>query len=354
MNNQIIDEAKLEVLAGKVVGDIAGAMGVLMAFIGDQAGVYAQLEKAGPITSDAFAAKIKMNPLYIREWLSSNAAQGYVNYDPSTERFSLAPEQAIVFAREGHPACMQGFLQSVLSQFESHEKASQVFQSGEGRPWGDQTSCCFCGTDRFFRPGYEANLLESWIPSLGGVETKLQNGGKIADIACGHGSSSILMAKAFPSSTVHGFDFHEPSIEQARKKARDAGVDNIEFQVTSAQEYPGHGYDFACIFDALHDMGDPVGAARHIRKSLSPEGAFMVVEPMAGDTLSENMHPLGAIYYAFSTTICTPCSLSQEVGLGLGTQAGQKRLTEVLNEAGFSSVRRASETPTNMVLEARI
>jgi 2-polyprenyl-3-methyl-5-hydroxy-6-metoxy-1,4-benzoquinol methylase len=246
---------------------------------------------------------------------------------------------------------MQGFIQAILSQFEAHEKAVETFKSGHGRPWSEQTPCCFCGTDRFFRPGYAANLVTSWIPALQGVEERLRAGAKVADIGCGHGSSTVLMAHAYPNSTFHGFDFHAPSIEEARAKATAAGLSNVSFEVARAQDYPGEGYDFACIFDALHDMGDPVGAARHIRDTLRPGGTFMLVEPLAGDSMAENMHPIGQIFYAFSTTVCTPASLAQEVGLGLGAQAGEKRLAEVLREAGFTSVRRAAETPTNMVLE---
>ncbi len=352
MSDQVNMEA-VEELAGKVVGDVAGAMGLFLAYLGDQAGVYAALEKAGPCTAGALADTLGMNEKYVHEWLASNAANGYVTHDPDGDLFSLSPEQAVVFAREGHPACMQGFFQSVVGQFERHADALETFQSGKGRPWGDHSVCTFCGTDRFFRPGYEANLLENWIPALDGVKEKLEAGAKVADIACGHGSSTILMAKAFPNSTFHGFDFHAPSVEHARQKAADAGVTNAEFHVTTAKDVPGDGYDVAFIFDALHDMGDPVGAATHINKILKRDGTFMMVEPMAGDTVAENLHPLGAVYYAFSTVLCTPTSLAQEVGLGLGTQAGQKRLTEVLNEAGFTRVRRAAETPTNMVLEVR-
>ncbi|MBW8755134.1 MAG: methyltransferase domain-containing protein [Sphingomonadales bacterium] len=344
------DETKLNALIGKVIGDVAGAMSLFLAYIGDQAGVFAALDGAGRLTVDQLAEKAGYNRKYLHEWLGSVAAAGYVTlHEDGT--FSLTPEQALVFTREGQPACMQGFIQAILSQFEAHEKAVQTFKSGKGRPWSEQTPCCFCGTDRFFRPGYAANLVESWIPSLKGVEDKLKAGAKVADIACGHGSSTVLMAQAFPNSTFHGFDFHAPSIAEARAKAAAAGVTNVQFDVAMAQDYPGEGYDFACIFDALHDMGDPVGAARHIRSTLKPGGTFMLVEPLAGDTMAENMHPIGQIFYAFSTTVCTPASLAQDVGLGLGAQAGQKRLTEVLGEAGFTSVRRASETPTNMVLE---
>ena len=348
------DMEKVQALAGKVIGDVAGAMGVFMAYLGDQAGVYAAIEEAGPVTIEKLAKRTALNPKYLREWLGANAAAGYVTYDPAKETFSLSPEQAIVFAREGHPACMQGFFEALMAQMGTHPQAAATFKSGEGRPWSDHSKQCFCGTDRFFRPGYAANLITGWIPALKGVEERLKAGAKIANIGCGHGSSSILMAQAFPKSTVYGFDFHESSIKAARKKAKKAGVENVEFEVAKAQDFPGKNYDLACIFDALHDMGDPVGAARHIRKTLKPDGTFMLVEPMAGDALKDNLNPVGQVFYAFSTVICTPASLAQEGAMGLGAQAGQKRLTSVLKEAGFTKVRRAAETPTNMVLEVRV
>ena len=349
--SEAIDETKIEQLIGKVIGDVAGAMGVFMAYIGDQAGVFAAMDGAGPLTCDELAARTGLNPKYLHEWLGSVSAAGYVTFHSHNETFELSPEQALVFTREGQPACMQGFFQILMSQFEGHEKAVETFKSGKGRPWSDHTPCCFCGTDRFFRPGYAANLVDSWIPALSGVEEKLKSGAKVADIGCGHGSSTVLMAQAYPNSTITGIDFHAPSIEAARAKAAEAGVTNVEFVVASAQDYPGEGFDFACIFDALHDMGDPVGATRHIRETLAPGGTFMLVEPMAGDSMAENMHPLGQIFYAASCTVCTPASLAQPVALGLGAQAGQKRLTQVCREAGFAHVRRAAETPTNMVLE---
>ncbi|QZD93414.1 methyltransferase domain-containing protein [Qipengyuania xiapuensis] len=346
-----IDMTKVEELAGKVIGDVAGALSLFMAYIGDQAGVFDALDGEGRLTLAQIAAKTGFNEKYLHQWLGSVSAAGYVTYHPEDDTFSLSPEQALIMAREGQPACMQGFIQAVVSQYEEHEKSVDTFKSGKGRPWGEHSQCLFCGTDRFFRPGYQANLVDNWIPSLDGVEAKLNKGAKVADIGCGHGSSTVLMAKAYPSSTIHGIDFHEPSIEEARRKAAEAGVTNVEFHVATAQDFDGEGYDFACIFDALHDMGDPVGAAKHIREALKDDGTLMLVEPMAGDTMAENMHPLGQIFYAFSTTVCTPASLSQPVGLGLGAQAGQKRLTEVLEEAGFENVRRSAETPTNMVLE---
>jgi ubiquinone/menaquinone biosynthesis C-methylase UbiE len=345
------DMEKVGQLAGKVVGDVAGAMALLMAYLGDKAGIFDELDGAGRLRLEQIAERTGLNPKYLHEWLGSASAAGYVTYHADDESFEITPEQATVFGREGQPACMQGFIQLIVAQFAAHEKAVDTFLTGKGRPWSDHLPCCFCGTDRFFRPGYAASLVSEWIPALDGVEAKLKAGAKIADIGCGHGSSSVLLAQAFPNSTIHGFDFHAPSIAEARQKAKDAGVTNVHFEVARAQDYPGEGFDLACIFDALHDMGDPVGAARHIRETLKPGGALMLVEPMAGDTMAENMHPLGQIYYAASTVICTPASLAQEVGLGLGAQAGQKRLTEVLNQAGFTKVRRAAETPTNMVLE---
>lgn len=347
-----VNMEKLEELAGKVVGDVAGAMSVFMSYLGDQAGVFEALDEAGSVTVDQLAEKTGLNRIYLREWLGSVTAAGYVTYNAGDETYHLTEEQALVFTREGQPACMQGFFQAIVSQYEEHEKAVDTFKSGRGRPWGDQSPCCFCATDRFFRPGYQAHLLGEWLPALDGVEDKLKAGAKVADIGCGHGSSVVMMAKAYPNSHFVGIDFHEPSIEAARAQAAKAGVTNVEFQVATAQDFEGDGFDFACIFDALHDMGDPVGAARRAREALKEDGTLMLVEPMAGDTLTENMHPLGQIYYGFSTTACTPNSLSQDVGYGLGAQAGPKRLTEVLNKGGFANVRRAAETPTNMVLEA--
>jgi 2-polyprenyl-3-methyl-5-hydroxy-6-metoxy-1,4-benzoquinol methylase len=347
---EAVNETRLNELTGKVIGDVAGALSLFMAYLGDQAGVFAALDGAGRLSVDELAAKSGLHPKYLHEWLGSAAAAGYVNHH-ADDTFSLDPEQALIFSREGQAACMQGFIQAVVSQYEEHEKACATFQSGQGRPWGDHSQCLFCGTDRFFRPGYQANLVDNWIPALSGVEEKLKAGAKIADIACGHGSSTVLLARAYPLSTVVGIDFHAPSIEQAKSKARAAGVTNVSFQVATAQDFTGEGFDLACIFDALHDMGDPVGAARHIREALAANGTFMLVEPVAGDTMAENLHPLGQIFYAFSTTVCTPNSLSQDVALGLGAQAGEKRLAAVCREAGFANVRRAAETATNMVLE---
>lgn len=354
MTTASVNEAKMEALTDKVLGDVGGAFGLFMAYLGDQAGVYQALDEIGPCSADELAKKAGVDARYLLEWLSANAAAGYITYHADDEAFSLSPEQALIFTREGQPNCMQGFFQAVVGQYATHDKALETFRTGAGRAWGEHHACCFCGTDRFFRPGYVANLVENWLPSLAGVEVKLQTGAKVADVGCGHGSSTLLMAQAYPNSTFYGYDFHEPSIKEAKAQAVAAGVSNVHFETATAKCFPEQGLDLVCIFDALHDMGDPVGAAGHIKASLKQDGTFMLVEPLAGDSLSENLHLLGQIFYSASTTICTPASKAQEVGLALGAQAGQKRLTEVLNKAGFSQVRRTNETPTNMVLEARI
>ncbi len=352
--SETIDFDKVHAMMGNIMGHVAGAVSVMMAYMGDQAGVWAAMDGAGPLTCDELAAKTGMEPKYLREWLGSVAAAGYVTIDGEKETFELTPEAALIFTREGQPLCMQGFFQAVVAQYDTHDRAVEVFKTGEGRSWSDHSQCLFCGTDRFFRPSYAANLVSNWLPALDGVTDKLEAGAKVADIGCGFGSSTVLMAKHYPKSTFVGIDFHEPSITEARKQAKEAGLTNVTFEVARAQDFAGDGFDFACIFDALHDMGDPVGAAQHIREAMKPDGTFMVVEPMAGDTMAENMHPMGQIFYGFSCMGCVPVSLSQEVGLGLGAQAGEKRLAAVLNEAGFSNVRRATETPTNMVLEATV
>ena len=352
-NDDAIDPDRLREFAGKVMGDIGGAFAVLLSYMADQSGVYRALRDIGRCDLAALAEAAGVDSRYLQEWLSAQAAGGYVVYHPEDDTFSLTPEQAIVLAGEGHPACMQGFIQLVVSQFSTHDKALDVFRSGAGRPWGDHHGCCFCGTDRFFRPGYATNLVNSWLPALDGVVAKLEAGALVADIGCGHGSSTILMASAFPNSRFYGLDFHEPSIAHARAKAAEAGLTNARFQAVGAKQTPTLGFDLVCMFDALHDMGDPVGAARRICEALKPDGTLMLVEPLAGDQLSDNLHLLGQIFYSASTLVCTPASRAQEVGLALGAQAGQRRLTDVLTEAGFGHVRRATQTDANMVLEAR-
>ncbi|MEX2500354.1 MAG: class I SAM-dependent methyltransferase [Wenzhouxiangellaceae bacterium] len=349
-----MDTQKLEEFAGKVMTDIAGAMAVLLGYVGDQTGVYRALRDHGPSTAAELAGAASVDERYLLEWLSAQAAAGYVDYHPQSETFSLSAEQAIVLAEEGHPACMHGFIQQLTAQFTTHEKAVETFRSGEGRGWEDHHSCCFCGTDRFFRAGYNANLIDHWLPALDGVDDLLKAGGRVADIGCGLGSSTLLMAQAYPESHFDGFDFHAESIKEANERAASAGLsERMRFQTRSAKETPAKGYDLVCMFDCLHDMGDPVGAARRIRECLAEDGTLMLVEPMAGDTLSDNLNTVGQIFYSASTLICTPASKAQEVGLALGAQAGEKRLTEVLRQAGFTRIRRATETPTNIVLEAR-
>ncbi|HLZ79394.1 MAG TPA: class I SAM-dependent methyltransferase [Sphingomonas sp.] len=348
-----MDPAKLEALMGKVLGDIGGAMALLMGYMGDRLDLYRALQAAGPATSEGLARHTGLDERYVREWLNANAAAGYVDYDEGSESFVLSPEAELVFAAEGDPRCLQGFFQAVKSVFDDEEKTTAAIRAGQGFGWGERSPCCFCGTDRFFRPGYAANLISSWLPALDGAVAKLEAGGAVADIGCGHGSSTILMAQAFPRSRFIGFDFHAPSVEAARAKAREAGVDNASFEVATAKAFPGNDYDLVCIFDALHDMGDPVGAAAHIRSTLKDGGSFMVVEPLAGDRLTDNLHILGQIFYSISTVACVPASKAQEVGLALGAQAGERRLSDVLKQGGFRSVRRIAETDTNMVLEAR-
>ncbi|MEJ8566098.1 class I SAM-dependent methyltransferase [Elongatibacter sediminis] len=349
-----VDEQRLQDFAEKVMSDIGGTFATLLSFIGDRTGVFRALRDHGPCSAAELAVHAAVDERYLREWLSAQAAAGYVEYDDETGQFSLTPEQAIVLAQEGHPACMQGFFQMLVAQYATHDTAIETFRSGNGRPWSDHHACCFRGTDRSFRPIYTACLVDAWLPALDGIVDRLKSGAHVADVGCGYGTSTLLMAQAFPNSTFHGFDFHPPSIDKARQHADDAGLgDRVNFSVAAAKGIDEKDFDLICIFDALHDMGDPVGAARHLRSCLKPDGTLMVVEPLAGDTLEENLNLLGQIFYSASTLVCTPASRAQEVGLALGAQAGEKRLTEVLSEAGFTHVRRAAETDINMVLEAR-
>ena len=291
---------------------------------------------------------------YVREWLSAQAASGYVDYDAEKDEFSLSPEQAMAFAEENSPIFFAGAFDIVQATYLDEPKVEEAFRTGKGVGWHDHSKCLFSGTERFFRPGYNANLVSSWIPALDGVEAKLEAGAKVADVGCGHGASAILMAKAYPKSEFFGFDYHAPSLERAKELAKEAGVaDRVTFLKATAKDFPAKDYDLVAFFDCLHDMGDPVGAGKHVRESLAKDGVWMIVEPFAHDKLKDNLNPVGRVYYSASTFICTPASLSQEVALGLGAQAGERRLRQVATEAGFTRFRRATDTPFNMVLEAR-
>jgi SAM-dependent methyltransferase len=349
-----MDPAKLDAFVGKMAGDMGAAMSASLVVLGDRLGFYQALADAGPSTSAELAAKAGVNERNLREWLSAQAASGYVDYDPASSRFSLNDEQKMVFADEGGPAFMAGGFGVIAAMFLDEPNVAEAFKSGRGLGWHEHCPCLFRGTERFFRPGYNANLVSAWIPALEGVEAKLQAGVSVADIGCGHGASTVLMAKAFPNSRFFGFDYHTPSVEYARAVARDEGVaDRVTFETASAKDFPGEGYELITIFDALHDMGDPVGAANHIRQRLAADGVFMLVEPNAADDLTGNLNPVGRMFYSASTMICTPASMSQEVALALGAQAGEARLKRVAEEAGFTRVRRATDTPFNMVLELR-
>jgi SAM-dependent methyltransferase len=350
----VAEPSKLETFMGKMAGDMGAAMSASLVALGDRLGLYRALADAGPSTSAGLAAKAGVNERNLREWLSAQAAAGYVDYHAATSTFSLNEEQTMVFADEGSPAFMAGGFELIAAMFIDEPNVAEAFKTGRGLGWHEHCPCLFRGTERFFRPGYNANLVSAWIPALDGVEARLKAGVSVADVGCGHGASTLMMAKAYPHSRFTGFDYHAPSVERARELAREEGLDGrVTFETASAKDFPGEGYGFVTIFDALHDMGDPVGAARHIRQALAPDGVFMLVEPNAADDLSGNLNLFGRMFYSASTMVCTPASMSQEVGLALGAQAGEARLKLVAEEAGFSHFRRASETLTNMVLELR-
>ena len=344
-----LDQNKLEPLLGQVVNELGAAQNAALVIVGDKLGLFRALAEA-PATPGELAEKTGTVERYVREWLSAQAASGYATYDSKTRKFRLTPEQAAVFAVEG-PFNMAGGFTALPSAYEDHGKLAEAFKSGDGLGWGSRCNCLFCGTERLFATGYRANLVSEWLPALDGVVEKLKKGAKVADIGCGHGVSTIVMAEAFPKSDFVGFDFHEASIKHARGYIN--GHKNVGFEIARAQDFGGSDYDFVAMFDALHDMGDPVGAAAHVYEKLKADGTMMVVEPMAQDNLEDNLNPIGRLFYAASTNFCVPASLNQEVGAALGAQAGEKRLREVLSEAGFTRIRRAHATPFNIVLEAR-
>jgi SAM-dependent methyltransferase len=349
-----VDPDKLNAFMGKMVGDMGACISGALVILGDRLGIYRALAEQGPATPAELADRTKLNQRLLREWLAAQAAAEYVDYDPVSGRFSLSPEQAMVFANEESPVFLAGGFELMAAVYKDEPKVAKAFQSGLGMGWHEHDVCLFRGTERFFRPGYNANLVANWIPALDGVEAKLKAGAKVADVGCGHGASTILMAQAYPNSHFTGFDYHAPSIARAKQAAADAGVgDRTAFQTASAQDFPGQDFDLVCIFDALHDMGDPVGASAHIRRSLKPDGTWLLVEPNAHDDMADNLNPLGRMFYSASTMVCTPASQSQDVGLALGAQAGETRLRQVVEDGGFTRFRRATETPFNMVLEVR-
>lgn len=349
-----IDMDKLMALVGQLANELGATVNAGLIVVGDRLGLYKAMAGAGPITSAELAEKTGTSERYVREWLNAQAAGGYVTYDPATRKYELSPEQAMTLADENSPAFFGGAFELATATLKAAPQIEESFKSGAGYGWHQHDHGVFTGCERFFRPGYNANLVAAWIPALDGVDEKLRVGARIADVGCGLGASSRLMAESYPRSRVTGFDYHNESIELARKEAKEAGLgDRVNFEAAPASSFPGTGYDLITTFDCLHDMGDPVGAAKHVKKALATDGTWMIVEPIAGDKVEDNLNPVGRAYYAFSTFLCVPNSLSQEVGLALGAQAGQTRIEDVVTAAGFTRFRRVAETPFNLVYEAR-
>jgi len=349
-----IDATKLDDFMGRFVQDLGAVMHAATIVVGDRLGLYKALARDGAQTPSELALRTETDPRYVREWLCAQAASGYVNYDAPRERFYLTAEQAFALTVEGGPAFIPGAFDIAVAQFKAIPKITSAFRTGLGVGWHEHDEALFHGTERFFRPGYAANLVASWIPSLPGLEARLRAGAEVADVGCGHGASTLIMAEAFAASRFVGFDYHEPSVQRAREAARRAGLqDRVRFEVAGAKAYPGTDYDLVAMFDCLHDMGDPVGAAAHVRASLKRDGSWMIVEPYANDALEGNLNPVGRVFYSASTFICTPASRAQEVGLCLGAQAGEARLCDVVTQGGFTQFRRATQTPFNLVFEAK-
>ena len=354
MSTTSIDEAKLEEFMGKAVTDMGAIISAPLFVIGEKLGLYKAMAGAGPVSSQQVAEKTGADERMVREWLRNQAAGGYVVYDEASDRYTLPAEHAVALADEASPFAMAGLFQSVTAAIRAEERVTDAFRTGGGVGWHEHHHGLFHGVERVFGAAYRTHLVNDWIPALDGVEDRRRAGARVADVGCGHGLSTILLAQAFPASRFDGFDVHADSIAVARRRAEDAGVaDRVRFEVAAAHAYPRRDYDLVAFFDALHDMGDPSAAARHARSALRPDGTWLIVEPMAGDRVEDNLHPLGRLNYGFSTLVCTPGSLSQEGRAGLGTLAGGARLSEVVLGAGFATVRRAAETPFNLVLEAR-
>ncbi|WP_296676151.1 methyltransferase domain-containing protein [Novosphingobium sp.] len=351
---QALDETRLNDFVGKMLGDLGGAMSVPTARLGFRLGLFDALAK-GPASAGELAARAGgLHERYVREWSLAQSANGFINYDPASETFSISPEQAMVFCVEDSPVYLRGAFELIAAMIEAEAKVEECFRNGRGVRWGDHAGCLFCATGAFFRPGYVNSIVQQWIPSLNGVEDVLRKGGTVADVGCGVGFSTLLMAEAFPNSNFIGFDFHQPSVEEARRHAASHGLsDRVRFEVAAAKEITQTGFDLITMYDCLHDMGDPAGCAAHMRRILASGGTWMVVEPNAADTPIANMNPVGRMFYNASTMICVPTSLDQEVGAAMGAQAGEAKLTQVIRSGGFTEIRRATEGPFNMVLEAR-
>ncbi len=349
-----VNPEKLNAFLGRALNDMGAAFQTALIIIGERLGLYKAMAGAGPLTAAELAGRTHTDERYVHEWLCAQAASGYVTYDAASVRFNLPDEQALLLAVDTGPAYLPAAYQIIASTVMDEPQLRETFKTGFGFGWHQHCAALFEGTERFFRPSYASNLISSWIPALDGVEAKLKTGGKVADVGCGHGASTILMAQAFPKSTFVGYDYHAPSVERARAAAKSAGLDGrVTFEVAAAKEYPGKDFDLVAFFDCLHDMGDPVGASRHVRSSLKPNGTWMIVEPAAGDRIEDNLNPVGRVFYAASAMICTPASKSQEVGLALGAQAGESKLREVVTKGGFTRFRRATNTPFNLILEAK-
>jgi SAM-dependent methyltransferase len=353
-NQTAVDEERLQRFLEQAITDMGAALNGALVMMGEELGLWKALAATGPLTSSQIAERSGVAERYVREWSSAQAASGYLDYDPDDETFTLPPEHAMALADDSSPVYMLGGYHVISAAYKDRARVTERIRAGQGFGWHEHDPELFMGTEQFFRPGYRAHLVAEWIPALEAVEEKLRAGASVADVGCGHGASTTLMARAYPESSFRGFDYHDASIARARQLAAAEGVSfNTTFDVASAKDFTGDGYDLVCFFDCLHDMGDPIGAMRHVRDTLDTEGSVMLVEPFAGDTLADNLNPVGRIYYAASTLVCTPNSLDQEVGLALGAQAGPQRLEHIAREAGFTRLRRATQTPFNLVLEAR-
>jgi SAM-dependent methyltransferase len=354
MTQTTLDARELESFLGRAVGDMGASISALLIHLGDRLGLYRAMQGAGPLTSNEVAARTGTLERYVREWLNNQAAGGYVRYHADSGRYELTAEQAACLADETSPSYVLGAFESIASLWADERQSLESFTSGRAIGWHEHDPRLFSGTERFFRPGYIANLVSAWLPALDGVLAKLERGARVADVGCGHGASTLVMARAFPNSSFVGFDSHAASVECARRQAAEQGLgERVRFEVASGKDFPAQSWDLVAYFDCLHDMGDPIGAARHARSTLAPDGTIMLVEPFAHDRTEQNLNPVGRVFYGFSTLVCCPASRAQEVGLALGAQAGEARLRAVFREAGFREFRRATETPFNLIFEAR-